>query len=91
MSHSKISCEKDVRSRSIQVNRQIDDSFFLCHIGQLVLVQPSQSCHMQVGHDVRTDLQLVVDANGALELELLNAEAEVVHGDGVVGVADVDV
>ena len=46
---------------------------------------------MQVGHDVRADLQLVVDANGALELELLNAEAEVVHGDGVVGVADVDV
>ena len=46
---------------------------------------------MQVGHDVRTDLQLVVDANGTLELELLNAEAEVVHGDGVVGVADVDV
>ena len=46
---------------------------------------------MQVGHDVRTDLQLVVDANGALKLELLNAKAEVVHGDGVVGVADVDV
>ena len=46
---------------------------------------------MQVGHDVRADLQLVVDANGALQLELLNAEAEVIHGDGVVGVADVDV
>ena len=46
---------------------------------------------MKISHDVSADFQLVVDASGALELQLFDAKTEVIHGNGVVQVANVDV
>ena len=57
----------------------------------VILVQPPKSCHMQIRHDIIADRQLIVVTSTSLQLEFLNTKTEIVHGDGVIVVPNVDV
>ena len=93
-SHSEISREQNIRASSIQVNWQIDGSGLVSDnllSSFVILVQPPKSCHMQIRHDIIADRQLIVVTSTSLQLEFLNTETEIVHGDGVIVVPNVDV
>ena len=93
-SHSEISSEQNIRASSIQVDRQIDGSGLVSDnllSSFVILVQPPKSCHMQIRHDIIADRQLIVVTSTSLQLELLNTKTEIVHGDGVIVVPNVDV
>ncbi len=83
--------EQNVGPGRVQVDGEVDDVALVYILRHVVLVQPSQPRHLEVAHDLAADLQRVGHAGRALELQLLDAKAEIVHGDRVRGLSDVDV